>query len=115
MKLDLCADGLHTSVFHKVEHFAFDVILFTFPESLLPCYMGASIFAGQVLRYLRICSHLQYAVVKIKGTHQVFVNRGYKACKLVKCMERLLRKHIFILFKFGLHSPRQLSVLCNII
>ena len=78
VKLNICNDGLHTSVFHKVEQSSFNVISFTFPESLLPYCMGANVFAGQVLRYLRIhvCSHLDYAVIKIKSTYQVFVNRG---------------------------------------
>ena len=96
-----------------MEQFSFNVILFTFPESLLPRNMGANVFAGQVLRYFRICSHLHYVIVKVKSTYQVFVSRGYKASELIKCMERLLQRHIFILFKFGLHSAKQLSVLCN--
>ena len=114
VKLEVCHDGLHTSVFHKVEQFSFNVILFTFPESLLPRKLGANVFAGQVLRYLRICSHLHYAIVKVKSTYQVFVSRGYYTCELVRCMERLLQRHIFVLFKFGLHSAKQFSVLCDL-
>ena len=49
---------LLTCVFHKVDNFNFPVILLTFPESLIPSYLGYCVFAGQVLRYLRICSHL---------------------------------------------------------
>ena len=115
VKLNICSDGLHTSVFHKVEQFCFDVIVFTFPDSLLPLHMGANVFASQVLRYLRICSHLPYAIVKAKSTFKVFVKRGYEACKLIKCMERLLKKHFLVLFKFGLQSAREFCILCGFI
>lgn len=114
VKLDVCYDGLHTSVYHKVEQFSFEVILFTFPQSLLPRKMGANVFAGQVLRYLRICSHLHYAIAKIKSIFKVFVKRGYQANDLIKCVERLLQRHIFVLLKFGLFSARQLSVICDL-
>ena len=56
-------DGVHTSVYHKVEAFPFEVILFAFTESLIPRRLGHCVFAGQVLHYLRICSHLCYAYI----------------------------------------------------
>ena len=40
VKLEVCQDGLHSSVYHKVDAFSFDVVLFTFPESLLPCRLA---------------------------------------------------------------------------
>ena len=114
VQLRVCHDSLHTSVYHKVEHFPFNVILFTFPESLLPRKLGSCVFASQVLRYLRICSHLDYVIVKVKSTCKVFVDRGYFTSELRIGMEKLLRNHPFVLFKFGLRSGRQLSVLCGL-
>ena len=108
-------DGVHSSVYHKVDDFPFEVVLFTFLESLLPSYMGSTIFAGQVLRYLRICSHLCYVVHKIKITCQLFTKRDYLLCDLIRCKEKLPHKHFSLLLKFNLSSSIQLSVKCGII
>ena len=45
-----------TSVFHKVDNFSFPVTLLTFPQNTMPYKTGIRVFAGQVLRYARICS-----------------------------------------------------------
>lgn len=113
--LSVTEECVHASVYHKVEAFPFEVVLFTFPESLLPSRMGYTIFAGQVLRYLRICSHLNYAVAKIKSTCKLFSERGYIVRDMRISMEKLISKHVSLLFKFGLFSSRQLSINCNMV
>ena len=115
VKIKIHEDGLHTLVYHKVDDFPFEVVLFTFPESLLPRRLGHCVFAGQVIRYLRICSHLCYAVNKIKHTCNILTNRGYHLRDLRLCMEKLLNKHFTLLLKFGLFSSRQLSQQCGMI
>ena len=92
----------------RLPTFSFNVILFTFLESLIPSNMGANVFPGQFFRYFRICSHVHYAIEKVKSTYEVFVSRVY----LRKRMQYLLQKLIFVLFKFGLHSAKQLSLMC---
>ena len=115
VKICVEKDSLHTSVFHKVEDFPFEVILFTFPESLLPNRLGPRIFAGQVLRYLRICSHVEYVVTKVKYTCDIFIKRGYNLRSLRVCMEKLLNNYFNLLLKFGLFNSRQLSQLCGLV
>ena len=115
VNINVFHDGVHSSVYHKVDDFPFNVVLFTFPESLLPSFMGSTIFAGQVLRYMRICSHLSYVVHKVKITCQLFISRGYLLYDLRRNMEKLLQKNFSLLLKFGLFSSRQLSVHCGMI
>ena len=69
---------LHTSVFYKVVNFNFPVILLTFTENLIPTHLGYRVFAGQVLRNLRIYSHLEDFIEKTKKTTDLLITRGYK-------------------------------------
>ena len=102
-------DVLRTSVFHKVDNFNFPVILLTFPESLIPLYLGYCVFAGQVLRYLRICSHLQDFLEKTKRTWELLIDRGYEPACLKYQLEKILSRNSELLHKFNMFSARQIS------
>ena len=109
VKLVVQEDGCHTSVYHKVEDFDFHVILLTFPSSLIPLKMGDRIYAGQILRYLRICSNFKDFVDRAIAITQLLKSRGYSSSDLQFCMEKVISKHSFILSKFNLFSARQVS------
>ena len=104
---------LRTSVFHKVDDFNFPVILLTFPDSLIPSFLGYCVFAGQVLRYLRICSHLNDFLEKTSTTMQLLIERGYDPAHLTYQMEKMLSKNSDLLRKFNLFSARQISSLVS--
>ena len=80
VRLEINKEGLKTTVYHKVDDFDFPVVLLTFPTSCIPYNMGLYIFAGQVLRYCRICSHLNDLIHKTNKTLNILSDRGY--CKL---------------------------------
>ena len=109
VKLIVNEDGLHSSVYHKVQDFDFNVILLTFPNSLIPLQMGGRIYAGQILRYLRICSNIRDFINKALETTQLLKSRGYSSSNLQYCMEKILSKHNYLLSKFNLFSSRQVS------
>ena len=104
---------LRTSVFHKVDHFNFPVILLTFPESLIPAHLGYHVYAGQVLRYLRICSHVEDFVDKTRRTRDLMIQRGYNSTHLKFQMEKIVSKNSDQLLKFNLFSARQVSSLLD--
>ena len=56
IKIQITNTSTVTSVFHKVDNFSFPVTLLTFPQNTMPYKTGIKVFAGQVLRYARICS-----------------------------------------------------------
>ena len=112
VKIQSNSDGLRTSVYHKVDDFNFPVVLMTFPNSAIPYNMGINVFAGQVLRYCRICSHISDLICKINKTLSIMLSRGYCRLKLKTCVERILTKHSNALLKFGFFSARQLTCQC---
>ena len=110
--LRVTAEGLKTTVFHKVDFFSFPVVLLTFPDSLIPYHLGSQIFVGQVLRYMRICSHVDDCIGKICKTATQLIDRGYRRHDLQVNIERMLLKHPILLAKFGFLYPRQLLSSC---
>ena len=99
---------VQTSVFHKVELFNFNVTTLTFPENCAPISLGYNVFAGQVLRYGRICSNLNMFVLRVKKTVNLLSSRGYVCNELTVYFLRILHKHNYILQKFDLFGAQQL-------
>ena len=114
VRLSIEESVLRLSVFHKVDNFNFPVILLTFPQSLIPLTLGHRVFAGQVLRYLRICSHLDDFIDKTRKTTVLLLHRGYKAFHLKFQLEKIISKNSLLLHKFGLFSARQISNLVGL-
>ena len=113
VKLVIQDNELHTSVFHKVDNFNFPVILLTFPNSLIPLKMGYNVYAGQVLRYMRICSNLEDFINKTLSTTLLLIKRGYDKRELQFYLEKFLSRHNSLLRKFGFFSSRQVSSLID--
>ena len=108
------SDSFRTSVYHKVDDFNFPVILLTFPESLIPAHLGYNVFAGQVLRYLRICSHVEDFIDKTKRTRRLLIQRGYQPTQLKFRMEKIISKNSDLLRKYNMFSARQVSALLEV-
>lgn len=113
VRIKINNDGLQTTLYHKVEDFNFPVVLLTFPNSAIPYNMGINVFAGQVLRYCRICSHLPDLIFRINKTLLLMSNRGYSKSSMKISTERILTNHSDVLFKFGFFSARQLTSQCE--
>lgn len=101
--------GVNTSIYHKVDEFPFEVVLLTFPQNCIPHSLGYNVFAGQVLRYGRICSNIEPFIARCGKTLTLLTTRGYNATRLKLKMQYMLHKHKYILYKFGLYSARQIT------
>ena len=102
-----------TSVFHKVDNFNFPVTLLTFPENTMPYRTGIRVFAGQVLRYARICSLKEDFINKVDNTSSILIARGYNKYELKRSAERQLHKHTQTIKKYGCFSAKQLMDKCH--
>ena len=96
-----------------MDDFNFPFILLTFPESLIPAHLGYHVYAGQVLRYLRICSYVEDFIDKTKRTREFLIKRGYQTTKLKFQMEKIISKNSDLLCKHNLFSARQVSALID--
>ena len=112
IKIQVTNTSAVTSVFHKVDNFKFPVTLLTFPENTMPYNTGIKVFAGQVLRYARICSLEEDFLNKVDNTSSILIARGYRSSELKRSAEKQLHKHKESLSKYGYFSAKQLLDKC---
>ena len=62
------------------------------------CY---SVYFGQVLRYMRICSRKDDFIVRTKQLSQLLMARGYDRKRLSTKLNQVLRKYQLEWMKFG--------------
>ena len=113
IKVNINEGNIVTDVFHKVDNFNFEVALYTNVNSNIPYNLGLNVFAGQVLRFGRICSNSNNFIKRIKKLLDVMLKQGYDKDKLINCMRRMFSKNINILNKFGFKSGLELSIEIN--
>jgi hypothetical protein len=71
-------------VYNKTDDYDFMVITFPFLESNICTTICYSVFFGEVLRYLRICSRLSDFEERVQKLVSMLVLRGYKRSMLAK-------------------------------
>ena len=76
--------GYVIKVYNKVDDYNFSVITFPFLESNIVTTVCYSVFFGEILRYLRICSRLCDFENRAQMLVRMLVQRGYKRSELAK-------------------------------
>ena len=71
-------------VYNKTDDYTFTVITFPFLESNIFTTICYSVFFGEILRYLRICSRLSDFEIRAKKLVSMLVERGYKRSELAR-------------------------------
>ena len=103
----LILDGkIHTKVFDKRRTFPFNVI--NFPDmkfSNVPSKPSYGIYYSQILRVLRICSHLEYFVTELERLTLAFLMKGFKKELLLNIFNRFIMEYTKEWGKFGFEIP----------
>lgn len=84
LNVSVCDNEFVTKVYNKIDDYDFRVITFPFLESNIVTTVCYSVFFGEVLRYLRICSKLGDFESRAKMLVVMLVQRGYKRSELAK-------------------------------
>ena len=100
VNINISDSSIVTNIYNKVDDFDFPVVMFTFPESNMPCETGYNVFYSQILRYSIIISHVNSFVTAVNKLYRILSSRGYKHWELVKKFRLFLRKNPEILFKY---------------
>ena len=69
--------------------------------------MGLHVFASQIIRFLRICSLFQSVIERTQKITNIFVSRGFFINELRRSATNILHKHVQLLLKFGVSSPKE--------
>ena len=90
-------------VYNKTDDYSFPVISFPFLESNIATTVCYSVYSGEVLNYLRICSSLEDFIVRVRKFSSTLLVRGYSRVRLSGQLFKVLVKHLELTHIFG-HS-----------
>ena len=102
LNINITPEGLNISIYNKTDDFNFDVVSLTFPHSNIPLEVGYNVFFSQILRYGNVCTSLDIFTFHLHKIYEILVNRGYNREKLIKNIQRCLRKYNSVFRKFGI-------------
>ena len=102
LNINITTEGLEISVYNKTDDFNFHVVSLTFPHSNIPTEVGYNVFFSQVLRYGNICTRFDIFTFHLHKIFKILVDRGYNRGKLIKNIQRCLRKYNNVFRKFGI-------------
>ena len=108
LNINITPEGLNISVYNKTDDFNFDVVSLTFPHSNIPLEVGYNVFFSQILRYGNVCTSLDIFTFHLHKIFEILVNRGYNRDKLIKNIQRCLRKYNSVFRKFGILDDHEI-------
>ena len=87
-------------VYNKTDDYSFTVISFPFLDSNLSTNVCYSVYFGEVLRYLRICSCLEDFVIRTRMFSAMLITRGYSKASLSRQLSKVLFRYLDLTIKF---------------
>ena len=64
-------------IYHKVDGFDFEVIIFPFPESNIHSKVGYNCFYSQLIRFFRLCNNVTDFSIRVRMLYFKLSGRGY--------------------------------------
>ena len=77
-----------TGIYHKVDDFNFEVIIYTFPQSNIHFMLGYTTFYSPLIRFFRLCNNINDFPFQAKLSYSKLVKRGYMHSLLFKYFKR---------------------------
>ncbi len=79
-------------VFHKTDHYNFEVTSFCFADSNISENIGYNTFYSQLIRFSRICTTLENFEHRAHLTYTKLLSRGFSLPKLLKVYQKFISK-----------------------
>ncbi len=89
-------------IFHKTEHYDFEVTSFSYADSNISEKIGYNTFYSQLVRFSRVCTTLDNFEYRANLTYAKLISRGFSLPKLLKIYEKfIIRCKQIILNEYG--------------
>ena len=85
----------------KRNDFDFDIVNFPFFDGDVPCRPSYGVYISQLLRFARVCSHVQDFIARNKCLIARHLKQGYRYHKLRKAFSKLYRRLYELISKFN--------------
>ena len=88
------SDGfVETKIFNKRDDFDFDIVNFPFLDGDLPLSTSYGVYISQLIRFVRVCSHVDDFNTRNKVLTAKLLRQGYRYHKLRKAFSKFYRWH----------------------
>ena len=88
-------------IYHKIDDFNFDVIIYPFPDSNISNFVGHNTFSSQILRFGRVCTLFTDFSFRVICMYNKLESRGYEDIYLTKYVFKFCCKYPDIVIKYG--------------
>ena len=95
-----------SKIYDKRDDFDFDLVNFPFLDGDVPRRPSYGVYISQLIRFARVCSHVDDFDTRNKCLTAKFLKQGYRYHKLRKAFSKFYRRHYELISKFnvGLES-----------
>ena len=85
----------------KRDDFDFDIVSFPFLDGDVPLRPTYVLYISQLIRFARVCSHVQDFKARNKCLTAKLLKQGYRYHKLRKAFSKFYRRHYELISKFN--------------
>ena len=101
-----------SKIYDKRDDFYFDIVNFPFSEDDVPRRPSYGVYISQLIRFARVCSHVDDFNTRNKLLTAKLLKQGYRYHKLRKAFSKFYRRHYELIsnFNVGLKSLLHLGL-----
>ena len=100
LRLSISNGFVSSKIYDKRDDFDFDIVNFPFLDGDVPRRPSYGVYISQLMRYARVCSHVDDFNARIKCLTAKLLKQGYRYHTLRKASSKFYRRHYELILKF---------------
>ena len=110
LHLSISNGFVSSKIYHKRDDFEFDIVNFPFLDGDVPCRPSYGVYISQLIRFARVCSHVEDLNSRNKCLTAKLLKHGYRYHKLRKICSKFYRQHYELISKLHVSfTPRPIG------
>ena len=101
LQLSISNGFVSSKTYDKRDDFDFDIVNFPFLDGDVPRRPSSGVFISQLIRFARVCSHVDDFNPRNKCLTAKLLKQGYRYHKLRKDFSKFYRRHYELISKFN--------------
>ena len=99
--LSISKGFVSSKIYDKPDDFDFDIVNFPVLDCDVPCRPSYGVYISQLIRFARVCSHVDDFNTRNKCLNAKLLKQGYRYHKLRKALSKFYRRHYELNSKFN--------------
>ena len=101
LHLSISNGFVSSKIYDKRDDFDLDIVNFPFLDGDVPRRPSYGVYISQLIRFARVCSHVDDFNARIKNLTAQLLKQGYRYHKLRKAFSKFYRRHYELISKFN--------------